>query len=307
MRVFLTGATGFLGAEIARELGLRGHDCIAMARRIAGAGRLSAMAPGARIVAGDLFDPESCRALMSHWRPEALIHCGWRGVLGAERNDVAQLDNIAASARLAEAALAHGARIIIGAGSQAEYGARPYAVAESDPPSPETLYGVAKVAAANAFETLARLHGARAAWGRVFSLYGPGQEPPWLVASLICAFARGEAPALTACEQMWEFTHVRDAAQAVVAILDSNEARGVFNIASGETIRLRDAVSMLRDLVAPGVEPLFGKIPYRPDQVMHLEARIDRIRALAGWTPRIGLAEGFAETVAAFARAREAA
>ena len=44
----------------------------------------------------------------------------------------------------------------------------------------------------DAFETLARLHGARAAWGRVFSLYGPGQEEPWLVASLIRAFARGE-------------------------------------------------------------------------------------------------------------------
>ncbi len=307
MRVFLTGGTGFLGAEVARELCARGHECVAMARRLEGAGRLSQLAPAATIVAGDVFDRDGCQALMAQWRPEALIHCGWRGVGGAERNDVAQLDNIAASARLAELALAHGARVIIGTGSQAEYGARSCAVEESDAPSPETLYGVAKVAVANAFDTLARLHGARAAWGRVFSLYGPGQEEPWLVASLIRAFADGAAPALTACEQMWEFTHVQDAARAVVALLESNAARGVFNIASGETIRLREAVLMLRDLVAPGIEPRFGRIPYRLDQVMHLEARIDRIRALADWAPRVGLEEGFAETVGAFARAREAA
>lgn len=307
MRVFLTGATGFLGAALARELCARGHECVAMARDRDGAARLAHLVPAATPVEGDLFDTTGCRALMAQWRPEALIHCGWRGVSGAARNDVAQLENIAASAHLAAAALAQGARVLIGVGTQAEYGARSDACDEADAPAPETLYGVAKLATMGAFAALGRHYDARFVWGRVFSLYGPGQSGSWLVASLIEALRRGEAPALTRCEQMWEFTHVRDAARGFVALLETPQAAGVFNVASGETIPLRDAVLLLRDLAGSGVEPRFGEIPYRADQAMRLEARIDRIRAVTGWSPQTGLREGFAETVASFAAARAAA
>ncbi len=307
MRVFLTGATGFLGAALAQELGARGHDCIAMARPGGSHARLSRLAPNATLVEGDLFDTDACRALMAHWRPHALIHCGWRGVGGAARNELAQLENIAASAALAEAALAQGARILIGVGTQAEYGAGSGAFDEADPPAPQTLYGVAKLAVAGAFAALGRQYDARVVWGRVFSLYGPGQSESWLVASLIGALMRGEAPALTPCEQLWEFTHVRDAACGFVALMETPDAAGLFNVASGQTTPLREAVLILRDLVAPQIEPQFGRVPYRPDQVMRLEARIERIRVATGWVPRIGLCDGFAETVAAFARERAAA
>lgn len=306
MRVFLTGATGFLGAVVAQELCGRGHDCIALARQPASAARLSDLAPEATVVQGDFFDSDGCRALMAHWRSDALIHCGWGGVPGAARNDPAQLENAAASTRLASAALAAGVAVLIGVGSQAEYGARSSACDEADAPAPETLYGVAKLAACGAFMALGRQYGARVAWARVFSLYGPGQTEDWLVGSMIRTLMRGEAPALTRCEQMWEFTHVRDAARAIVALLESPGAAGVFNVASGTTIPLREAVLMLRDLAAPEIEPEFGRIPYRPDQVMRLEARIERMRAMTGWAPGIGLRDGFAETVAAFARERRA-
>jgi UDP-glucose 4-epimerase len=307
MKVFLTGATGFLGAQIARELGERGHVCLALARNAQGAERLAHIAPKAEICYGDMFAMDSYRPALADFAPEALIHCGWRGVLGAQRNDLAQLDNLAASAALAQAAIAHGARVIIGVGSQAEYGPRSGPFSEDDPATPETLYGVAKLATAGAFMSLGRLHEARAVWGRVFSLYGPGHDGPWLVPSLIRAFASGEALPLTKCEQMWEFTHVRDAARGFVALLETPKASGVFNVASGAPTRLRDAVLMLRDLVAPDVEPQFGAAPYRPDQVMRLEARIERIRAVTDWAPEIGLADGFAETAAAFAQQRKAA
>ena len=303
----MTGATGFLGANIARALIEGGHECGALARNESGAARLAALAPQAAVYYGDLFGSDSCHEALARFRPDALIHCAWRGVTGAERNDLGQLDNIVASAALAQAAINCGARILIGVGSQAEYGARASAVGEDDPTTPETLYGVAKLATAGAFMALARMEGVRAAWGRVFSLYGPGQDGPWLVPSLMRAFAVGDPLELTKCEQIWEFTHVRDAARGFVSLLESAEAKGAFNVASGAPMRLRDAVLLLRDLVAPGVEPQFGRAPYRPDQVMHLEAKIDRIRAVTGWAPETDLKEGFAETVAAYSQRRKAA
>ncbi|WP_166144866.1 NAD(P)-dependent oxidoreductase [Methylosinus sp. RM1] len=296
MRVFLTGGSGFLGAEATRLLVEAGHECAVLLRGDIEATRLAPLAARLHAIRGDLFAPESYREALTNFAPDALLHSGWRGVAGAERNDLGQLDNIVATGRLAAAAADAGARILIGVGSQAEYGLLFGRVAEDAATEPTTLYGVAKLAAGRALLAIAAERGLRAAWGRVFSLYGPGEARPWLVPSLIRSFAAGRSPDLTACEQIWEFTHVCDAAAALLALLD-HEAHGVFNIGSGEPTPLRDAVLLLRDLTEPGVAPRFGSTPYRPDQIMHLEADISRICAATGWRPRVPLARGFAETV----------
>ncbi len=300
MRIVLTGASGFLGCEVARQLVARGHDCAVLLRRDDLAQtRLAPLAGRVRIISGDLFSPESYRAALRPFAPEALIHCAWQGVAGADRNDIRQLDNIVATGRLVESAAESGAQIIIGVGSQAEYGQKPGPVGEEAAAEPTTLYGVAKLAAGQAVLNIAAERGLRAAWGRVFSLYGPGADGPWLVPSLIRAFLAEQAPELTSCEQIWEFTHVADAAAAIIALLES-DARGLFNIGSGAPVRLRDAVLLLRDLTAPQIEPLFGRVAYRPDQIMHLEADMSRIRRATGWRPSVSLERGFAETVAWF-------
>jgi nucleoside-diphosphate-sugar epimerase len=54
---------------------------------------------------------------------------------------------------------------------------------------------------------------------------------------------------------------------------------------------------MARDMIDPSLPLGFGEVPYRPDQVMHLEANIARLQAATGWAPRVSLAEGLAKTV----------
>ncbi|MDB5651530.1 MAG: GDP-6-deoxy-D-lyxo-4-hexulose reductase [Hyphomicrobiales bacterium] len=290
MRVFLTGATGFLGRAVAIELEARGHVV----------SRLVRPAPS-RVLArqdivGDLFDALSYRAALVGFKPDAIVHCGWWGVAGANRNDRRQLDNIVATGALVEAGIAAGARIFVGTGSQAEYGPCGGRIREDHARDPTTLYGVAKVASGQAFLSLVEQAGGRAAWGRVFSLYGRDDEAPWLIPSLIRDFKRGQAPAVTRCEQVWDYLHVSDAARAVVALVECEAARGMFNIGSGEPIALLDVVTTLRDMLAPEIEPLFGAVPYRPDQVMHLEADVQRLRETTGWLPRVTLLEGLRES-----------
>lgn len=303
MKIFLTGATGFLGAAIARRLVARGHEVAALTRR--DSPRLAGIR--VRQVTGDFFSPDTYRGALRDIAPNALLHCGWAGVAGAARNDLAQIDNISASAALFAAAIESGATRIVGVGSQGEYGPKAGRIIESEPTEPTTLYGIAKVATSRTLATLAGLHGVNAAWGRVFSLYGPGDDGDWLIPSLIRAFREGRAPKLTRCEQVWEYLHVDDAADAFVALVETPDATGLFNVGSGAPSPLRDIVLTLRDLAAPDVEPQFGALPYRPDQVMHLEADITRISQATGWRPRIAFKQGLAQTLAAFAQERAAA
>jgi nucleoside-diphosphate-sugar epimerase len=294
MRVFVTGGAGFIGAEVVRQLLERGDAVAVGTRRPLAGGRLAELSHRLAAVDCDLTTAYVDDAKLRAFAPETLLHLGWIGVNGAERNDLAQLKNIVATGALCAAAAAAGARILVGLGSQAEYGCCEGRVDESRPPEPATFYGVAKVAACQILLQFAALHGLRGAWGRLYSIYGPGGDPRTLIPALHASFLAGRAPELTACEQIWEFLHVEDAARAIMALADSERASGVYNIGSGAVATLRAAVTLMRDLYAPGVEPLFGHIPYRPDQVMHLEADVAKIRRDAGWSPRIGLAEGLA-------------
>ena len=55
---------------------------------------------------------------------------------------------------------------------------------------------------------------------------------------------------------------------------------------------------MLRDLIDPALPLGFGEVAYRQDQVMQLEARIDRLVQATGWAPQITLKEGLRRTIA---------
>jgi len=235
---------------------------------------------------------------MVRHRPEAICHAAWAGVAGAQRNDASQDANVAISDALTRAAVDAGASVILGLGSQAEYGRLNRIARESDPCAPTTRYGEAKCQAQDAMARVCAASGVRFAWMRIFSLYGPGDNPGWLIPSVIAVLLRGEKPALTAAEQEWDFLHVADAARAIAMVMAAPRAAGVFNLGSGDAPPLRHTIETLRDLIDPALPLGFGEVPYRPDQVMHLQADVTRLREVVGWAPQIGLRQGLAEMVA---------
>lgn len=297
MRCLLTGATGFLGAAVARRLVERGHTVAGVSRSGADRSRLGAVADRVAWIEGSLDDVEAFGGALKAFAPDAVIHSGWTGVAGADRNAPSQFRNVETSARLAELAGAAGCRTFIGIGSQAEYGQFEGPVAESAPTRPSTYYGIAKLGALQATERACERSGMRWAWLRVFSLYGPRDHASWLIPFLIARVMRGEKPSLTGCEQTWDFLHVDDAAAAVVAVVESDAASGVFNLAAGVAPPLRETVCLLRDMVDPKVPLGIGEVPYASGQVMRFEADVARLRQATGWLPERDLAEGLRETI----------
>lgn len=297
MRILVTGAAGFVGARVATQLIDDGHAVICVARSGA-AERLAPINDKAEFVSLDIADVAVLRSVLARHRPEAICHAAWAGVAGAQRNDAVQDVNIATSQALARAAADAGVSTIVGLGSQAEYGPINRVARERDPCAPTTRYGEAKCQAHDAMARVCAASGLRFAWMRIFSLYGPGDNPGWLLPSVIAALLRGEKPALTSAEQEWDFLHVADAARAIATVLAMPGASGLFNLGSGEAPPLRHTLETLRDLIDPALPLGFGEVPYRPDQVMHLQADVSRLRDVVGWCPQISLQHGLAEMVA---------
>lgn len=297
MRYFVTGASGFIGSAIVRAALNAGHSVSVLARGDATLTRLCDVADRITVVRGSFSDlsAPATRDAIHAVAPDVVVHAGWEGVSGTDRNAEWQsVRNVPAAFELLMLAADAGAGHFIGLGSQAEYGPCSGRVAEDQPLKPTTMYGHAKVAACTITERAARLRVMKHSWLRVFSTYGAGSEPGWVLPMTASAIARGIAPDLTPCEQRWEFLHVSDAANAVIAIANVG-ANGIFNLGNGEAHSLRDVILELRDHIDPAVTPNFGAVAYRPDQVMHLEAVITRLRRATGWMPKISLDLGLEE------------
>jgi len=297
VRVAVTGAAGFIGAQVTRQLGASGAEVLALVRPGASRPRLAGL--DARIHELSLEDGAALERWLEAERPDAVVHLAWyarpQDYLVSREN----LSSLALTVSLAEAALARGCRKLVGVGTCLEYAAAERAFQETDPVDPVSPYASAKHAAYLVMRALAARAGAELAWARVFHLYGPGENETRLVPTVAAALRRGEPMEVTAGAQVRDYLHVADVA-AAIAVLTRPGAAGVFNVCAGDARPLRELLLTIGRLL--GREDLlrFGARPYAAGEAMHLAGRSDRLQAL-GWRKRFatleeGLRDALGET-----------
>jgi UDP-glucose 4-epimerase len=299
MRIFITGAGGFVGAAVARQALEDGHSVIATVRPGSSTERLSAVHSNLKLAPLDLRDPTAVASALANSRPDVIIHVAWSGVSNKARQEQARInDNISASCALVEAAAQVGVSKFIGLGSQGEYGLLSGRIREDALPLPTSLYGASKLAALYLTRQLAANAGMSFTWLRLFSTYGPGDNPHWLLPSLIEQMLNGSRPKTTLGTQLWDYLYIDDVARGILAAATTQDATGVFNLGSGRAVSIRSVVEAVRDAIDPKMELVFGEIPYRDDQIWHMEADITRLTSLTEWSPQIDLMTGLQQTIA---------
>ena len=295
--VLVTGGAGFVGARVVRQLLKQGREVALLLRPGSDTRRLGDLVARCTVLRGDMGELAAMREPLARFAPEALLHLAWEGVKGADRNSPIQLENVKSSIELYCLTESIGCRHFVGLGSQAEYGLLSGRIGEAAPTRPTSAYGAAKLATGLLLERTAAASGRPFAWLRLFSSYGPDDDPSWLIPYMIRSLLAGQRPSLTRAEQVWDYIHVDDVAAALIATLDAN-ACGVFNLGSGLARPLRNIMSTLRDAIDPSLPLGFGELAYRPDQVMHLEADITALTSVTAWRPKIALEDGLASTIA---------
>lgn len=299
MKCLVTGATGFVGSFLVRKLLSEGQEVTAVIRnpKSQSTWRINDVLSLLSIVAVDLSQPDAYEALRG-MKPDVIFHLAWDGVGSAERNASKQLTrNVIATLQMLEFCEQSGCAVFVGLGSQAEYGIATGALSEDSTCAPVTAYGVAKHAISLLVKKFGEITDTRVLWFRLFSAYGPMDDPAHLIPMLVNTLLAGTSPSLTQCEQRWDYLYVSDAVDALIQAASSS-ATGIFNLGSGQSQPLRQVVELARDLVDSRLSIGFGDVPYRPDQVMHLEADVTRLQQATGWKPRVSLDEGLKATVA---------
>jgi nucleoside-diphosphate-sugar epimerase len=291
-RVLVTGADGFLGRPSIEELLARGLEVHGAVRAAHGS-----LPHGATEHAVDLLAADAVAALIERSRPTHLLHLAWYTTPGQFWNAPENLDWVAASLALVRAFAAHGGRRAVIAGTCAEYDWNSdYLEEGSTPMAPRSLYGVSKNALREVLTAAAAPLGLSLAWGRIFYLYGPRENPVRLVPSVITSMLQGRPAACSQCLQQRDLLHVQDAAGAFATALCGDFA-GAFNVASGRCLPLRTVVEMLGRLTGRSDLIRFGERATPADEPARLAAATAILQRRIGFEPRYDLAEGLAQTV----------
>lgn len=280
-RVLVTGATGFVGRHALPALAGADAEVHAVARRTGPA------AAGVTWHEADVLDRPAMRALVERVRPTHVLHAAWFVEHGAFWSSPANVDWVAASLDLARHAAGAGCSRFVGVGTCVEYDwsdGGPGLRAEADRLAPAHLYGVAKNATRAVLEGLAAQAGTSFAWGRLFHLFGPGENPRRLVASLFEALREGRPAELASGRPVRDFLCTVEAGRALAALCLS-QASGPVNVASGEGVAIAD---LARAIAALAGRPDLLRLGARPDpagEAPRMVADIARLRHAVGFVP----------------------
>jgi GDP-4-dehydro-6-deoxy-D-mannose reductase len=277
MRVYVTGARGFVGRRLVSHLREQGHAVHGSERET------------------DVCDGAALEAEISKARPVAVVH------LAAQSSVAASLQDPDASFRVnyqgslnllraVERRVPRARVLLVGSGD--EYGGQsPGAppLRESDPLAPSSPYARSK-AAAEALGERWRRRGGNVVMTRSFNHTGAGQTDRFVApsfarqAALIAAGRQPPHLRVGNLDSVRDFLHVDDVIDAYCALLDPATDPGVYNVASGTALRIGDLLAAL--LAAAGVDPTIEVDPDRVRPTDQLLGDATKLRDATGWTPR---------------------
>ena len=303
VRIVVTGAAGFIGSHVAAALLARGHEVIGIDDL--STGRRENVPEGAALHVVDIRDRVAAE-LIARVAPDVLCHHAAQADVRRSVGDPAHdADvNIIGTLRLLEACRSAGCRRVLFASTGgAIYGEQDaFPATEEHPLRPVSPYGAAKLAIEIYLHYYAVEYGMRAACLRYANVYGPRQNPHG-EAGVVAIFAermlRGTSATIFGDGgQTRDFVYVGDVAAANVLALE-NELAGPYNVGTGVETSINEIQAQLRALTA-APPPVYAEA--KPGEQRRSCIDAGKLAAATGWSARVALAEGLAQTVAYFRR-----
>ena len=300
-RVLITGGSGFVGANLARRLARDGHEVHALLRPARNRWRLEAF-PGRLIVhAGTVADRPGTTALVRDVRPQWIFHLAAHGAYPEQRDLEAMIQtNIMGAVNLIDASADAGVEAFINAGSSSEYGFKDHAPSESEVLEPSSDYAFTKASATLYCQSVAKRTGLPAVTLRLYSVYGPYEQPTRLIPTLIRMGLEKRLPPLVNPEIARDYVYVDDVSDAFVLAAESAGAHkgAIYNLGSGRQTTLSEVVEVVRELLGISARPHWRSMAPRSWDTSTWVADPSLIRSELGWTPTTPLSQGLERTIA---------
>ena len=192
--------------------------------------------------------------------------------------------NVLASQRLFEAAVAGGARTVLASSSSIYGDAASFPTPEETTPRPLSPYGITKLACEHLAHAYGVEFGLDAVTLRYFTIYGPRQRPDMALARMVACVAEGRPFELFGDgSQSRSFTYVDDAVEATIAAMEGGSAGRTYNVGGGEEVSVLQALEALAAVAGRRLEVV--RSPRREGDAARTAADTSRIAVDLGWKP----------------------
>jgi nucleoside-diphosphate-sugar epimerase len=301
-RILVTGAAGFVGANLAEGLVRRNAEVHALVRPGSKLWRLAEIAPRLDVHPVELTNREELRVIIDEVRPEIVFHLAVRRAHLSEEDRLETLQtNIMGTLNLLEAVAPLDYQRFVHVGGSLEYGARERPLEESFHLEPSTFYGATKAAATLLCQQFAHANQQPVVVLRLFSVYGYWEGPTRLVPTAIMAALRDQEISLTPPGYRRDLVFVEDVVEACLLCLQTEGIAGeVINVGTGQQWSNEEIIEMVQAVSGRKIKARVGEYPQRPWDTHYWVADNRKARQLLGWEPRHSLRYGLEKTIAWF-------
>ena len=295
MKIFVTGATGYLGYHFAKQALKKGHKILCLKRKTSKSLFEDELEKKVLWVTKD----DNMRDTVCSFQPDVLFHAAWSGVRGSGRGDKEiQFDNVVMSRELFSL---YNYRQIISIGSQAEYGYYSESISEDHPLNPTMEYAKAKVQCCNELNAYCEGKNIEWQWIRIFTVFGEKQTGGLIKLAIEKCLKGEKSFNTTPGEQNYSYLYAEDFGNAICNMLGSEGKSGIYNLSQPKCIKSnKEILEAVKTITRSGILLNFGAIPYTEGQVMLMDGNVEKYEKAFGRVPYTDFETALTKTINSF-------
>ena len=305
--ILITGATGFVGANLVRRLINGKNEVNIILRKTSDTWRIDDVKEKLNAHYVDLNNFKELNKVVNKIKPQVIYHLATYGAYPFQKDtDKIFKINVLGTNNLLNSCAELGFKAFINVGSSSEYGVKSKPMLENNLLEPDSYYGVAKASQTLLCQCLAKNKNLPIVTLRLFSPYGPYEASTRLVPVLINSCFDGKDLNLVSKKTVRDFNFIDDVVDAFLKTAsNANKLSGeILNIANGRQRTLEEVVSLIINLTKSKSKLNWGGIKDYSPEAGIWEADISKTKKFLNWSPSYNLESGIKETIIWFKKNR---
>ena len=298
--VLITGASGFIGANLVRNLINTKDQIHILIRKQSNLWRLNNIISECNVHFVDISKIDEVRNMISKVKPEIVYHCATFGVYPNQK-DASKMEqtNVTGTLNLLTS-LHENSELerLVNLGSVSEYGPKSNSIKETEPTQPFDSYGVTKVSQTKLVEYYSHQKKLPAVTLRIFTPYGIFEEPGRLISDVMVAAVKKNPLKIFSRKAKRDFVYIDDVTSALIKASNKPGIDGeIFNIGSGNATSVEEIVNLVSKVTNIDLEVSWYDENQREYDKTGTNgfADLQKVKKI-DWKPEVSLKDGLSRT-----------